>query len=275
MRCVSPIYINKHRIQVPCGKCGACMKRKISDWTLRCQVEGKKSVGTYFVTLTYAVNPLQLYKKDLQDYFKRLRKAGNSFRYFALGDYGDTFGRPHYHVLFFSQGSRVSEFDIRSLWLSGNRGEYRGFVKVDNVSFGRLSYVVKYGILAKLDWSKADSRTRPFFLMSKGLGKAYLTSQMRWSHVHADRWWFQDGKYKKPLPRYYRDKLFNVVLRERHKENYDGTCLENDILWLNSFVEQGFTRKEAVWKYDEMRNKCSDQYLANLRFQKKQKNRLL
>lgn len=43
-----------------------------------------------------------LVKKDLQDFFKRLRKnSGQRFRYFAAGEYGSQTFRPHYHILFF------------------------------------------------------------------------------------------------------------------------------------------------------------------------------
>ena len=43
----------------------------------------------------------QLYKDDLQRFFKRLRKAGFKFRYVASGEYGDQSRRPHFHIALF------------------------------------------------------------------------------------------------------------------------------------------------------------------------------
>ena len=44
-----------------------------------------------------------LVKKDLQNFFKRLRKNNPelSFRYFAIAEYGGKYNRAHYHVVFF------------------------------------------------------------------------------------------------------------------------------------------------------------------------------
>lgn len=55
-----------------------------------------------FVTLTYADDP-RLSKRDLQLFFKRLRKAGREFRYFAVGELGRYTRRAHAHVLFFGE----------------------------------------------------------------------------------------------------------------------------------------------------------------------------
>ena len=90
MRCPFPIYVKKIQLYVPCGKCGACLKRAISDWSLRLKQEMKVSTAAYFTTLTYETSPtMELCKLDLQKYFKRLRKLGFKFSYFALGDYGE------------------------------------------------------------------------------------------------------------------------------------------------------------------------------------------
>ena len=43
----------------------------------------------------------QLYKDDLQRFFKRLRKAGFKFKYVASGEYGDISRRPHFHIALF------------------------------------------------------------------------------------------------------------------------------------------------------------------------------
>jgi len=60
-----------------------------------------------FVTLTYADEHVpdggSLRQRDMQLFFKRLRRAiqPERVRYFYVGEYGSTSGRPHYHALLF------------------------------------------------------------------------------------------------------------------------------------------------------------------------------
>lgn len=64
-----------------------------------------------FVTLTYSDENLPvtpgglgtLVPKDLQDWLKRYRKAvePTRIRFYGVGEYGETTGRPHYHVALF------------------------------------------------------------------------------------------------------------------------------------------------------------------------------
>ena len=58
-----------------------------------------------FLTLTYDDAHLpehgQLVKRDLQLFFKRLRKNVGPFRYVACGEYGELKRRPHFHVALF------------------------------------------------------------------------------------------------------------------------------------------------------------------------------
>lgn len=220
MVCVAPIWIRRTRLLVPCGKCGSCLERKISDYTIRCKEEAKNSYQSFFVTLTYEKDPVQLYRRDLQTYFKRMRKAGARFSYFALGDYGDKFGRPHYHVLVFLKSEFPKEY-FYPLWLSGrDQTRRRGFVKVDPLTPGRICYVVAYGFLAKLDGPK-DGRQKPFFLISKrpAIGAAYLTREIKRWHKRGDRWYYLDHRWKKPLPRYFRDKIFSLLERQKHYQD--------------------------------------------------------
>lgn len=89
-------------IEVPCGKCFECRKEKSRKWGFRCLFEAMDHKENYFVTLTYAyIPPVLEWKKDLQKFFKRLRRIGYKFRYFACGEKGELNKRPHFHVLFF------------------------------------------------------------------------------------------------------------------------------------------------------------------------------
>lgn len=95
-------------IDLPCGKCIGCLQDKARSWAIRCYHESTQHRRNAFVTLTYRDEncPDQVSKPDLQLFFKRLRARGVKFRYFACGEYGGMFGRPHYHCLFFGQDFR-------------------------------------------------------------------------------------------------------------------------------------------------------------------------
>jgi hypothetical protein len=113
MRCIHVVkgkHKTKHgnaNINYSCRKCLPCLITRRQEWTGRLLLEMRSSIYTYYVTLTYGPHTLPsqntLVKKDLQDYIKRLRfHIGSELRYFACGEYGEKRGRPHYHILIFT-----------------------------------------------------------------------------------------------------------------------------------------------------------------------------
>lgn len=265
--CPYPIYLYRIREYVPCGKCGSCVKRWISDWSIRCKEEMKVSTRSFFVTLTYEVNPLQLYKKDLQDFFKRLRKAGFDFSYLAIGDYGDKFGRPHYHVLFFVKGFFEISY-LSTIWALGSQVRKRGFVDVLPLTAGRIGYVVKYVRLARLDWPDNELRTKPFMLTSRNpaIGLSYVSANMKRWHKRSNRY-YPEFQYKRPLPRYYRNKIFTIHDLELSKVNFSLELqLQRDNA-LAAIRAEGQSVNPFV-VYVERSQKKADQYLEELRSQK-------
>ena len=124
MACYNLRYLSKQDISVPCGKCVWCAVQKRSDWALRLHYESKKHIGSKFVTLTYADPHLvwangvpQLDKKHVQLFCKRVRKAGQAFRYYAVGEYGSKTFRPHYHIIMFGD---INEDIVRKSWPYGH-----------------------------------------------------------------------------------------------------------------------------------------------------------
>lgn len=97
-------------VQIPCGQCLGCRIDHAKMWADRCMMELQDHQESYFLTLTYDDVHIRhmvldcddgepcevptLYKKDLQDFWKRLRKDGQTIRYFACGEYGDHTCRP-------------------------------------------------------------------------------------------------------------------------------------------------------------------------------------
>lgn len=98
-----------------CGQCWRCRVNRRRVWTLRLMLEATQHQAHSFVTFTYAPEHLpaggSLRKRDLQLVFKRFRKGGLKFRYYAVGEYGEQTSRPHYHVLFFGVGRPVDHVD--------------------------------------------------------------------------------------------------------------------------------------------------------------------
>jgi len=103
--CNSP-YI-KGGMAFGCGQCLPCRINKRREWSHRIELEARQYEDNAFVTLTYSDENLpphnSLSPKTLQDWLKRLRKvlSPSKIRYFAVGEYGDETGRPHYHAALF------------------------------------------------------------------------------------------------------------------------------------------------------------------------------
>lgn len=274
MKCLSPIFIDTDEIDlyptgklpVPCGKCEACRNDDSLSWRIRLKEHFFSSVNAFFVTLTYTDDKLpfkqltldngrvtwheSVDKKDCQKFFKRLRKRfednfkkqEESFSYFLVSEYGPTTFRPHYHAILFNlpelsnipevQDFKITE-EIYKLW--GN-----GFVKVDRCNEARIAYCTKYMSCVTQIPSYLP---KPFRLISKGMGKSYL------NHLELIRWhknqlasYYQDGKFKFKLPKYYKDKIFDENEKELMRQLYFIKQQEGDNKVFSYSFEEGAIR---------------------------------
>lgn len=107
-------------VRIPCGKCIGCRLDYSRTWADRMMLELESSKKGIFVTLTYNNNHvpftedeytgefgvLSLDKRDVQLFFKRLRKRypDKEIRYYLSGEYGTNTKRPHYHAIIFGLG---------------------------------------------------------------------------------------------------------------------------------------------------------------------------
>lgn len=179
MTCTNPIKLpdkNKYNggLLVPCGKCRACRIARAREWATRIVHESEYHQKSVFITLTYneenLPTSLSLDKTHLQKFFKRLRKGleadGTKIKYYACGEYGENYGRPHYHAIIFGLGI---DFEFEWYW------KY-GFIKTGTVTYESARYVADY-IGKALNGPLADEvykgKERPFQLFSKGLGKQF------------------------------------------------------------------------------------------------------
>lgn len=143
------------RLSLPCNKCLGCKFKRSQDWALRCVHEAQMHNGNSFITLTYNKKNLPDYdslcKRDLQLFLKRFRKNLGSVRYFGCGEYGEQFGRPHYHLLLF--GHQFDDLKHLKTTKSGqdiHRSKSledlwpHGWSSVGDLTFNSAAYVARY-----------------------------------------------------------------------------------------------------------------------------------
>lgn len=184
-------WLDKY-IEVPCGTCVACRENRTRQWAFRMACElvttKSKNLDSYFLTLTYDDEHLpsdgKISKVDLVNFNKRLRASVGPFRFFACGEYGDAYGRPHYHGIYFGlMLSDVSYYKGKgcySLYESAtlSRAWGKGLVLAGSVEMESAAYVAGY-----VD-KKAGHRDC-FQLMSRrpGIGFEYLKKYPAFSRV--------------------------------------------------------------------------------------------
>lgn len=217
---VKDVVIDK--LRVPCGRCDGCKYDYCRDWSTRAEMEFCATRRGCFVTLTYDAAHLpsngSLVFRDLQLFFKRLRKAGVSFRYFACGEYGEKFFRPHYHACIFGY-----DFPDRIFWSTRKgRAVYKSALLERTWSLGisevmdfvpqAAAYVAGY-VLKKqgrrLDFFRLPGNKVPEFLtMSRGnpggLGISFIRKYS--SELHSGFFINSDGQ-RRSLPRFVISKL--------------------------------------------------------------------
>lgn len=274
--------IYNHDVKVNCGKCVPCRKRRVNDWVFRLLEEDKISSSSYFITLTYDTEWLprtknglaSLKKRDYQLFMKRLRKAQSKkypqstpIKFYAVGEYGTTKFRPHYHVIMFNLIETEMAFNAWNL----------GGVHVGNVSGASTAYTCKYiDKPTQIPLFDRDDRVPEFSLMSKNLGLGFLTKDIK-NHYLSDitKYYLTlpDGKIQ-ALPKYYRDKIFEdhpnlKRLQTKYIQKQVEEAAEDDITAhykkypTQSYEENRFyskkLRDEKFYKYSKRRKDLNNE----------------
>lgn len=245
-------------VQIPCGHCVGCRLDYSRQWANRCLLEMQYHQSTLFVTLTYDDlhirlrtysvdengNPAfaaTLMKRDLQLFFKRLRKnLGQEVRYFCAGEYGDNTSRPHYHCIIFGlqlddmKPYKRSEFGfqyytsekLQSCWtdvlrdLNGNQISSErtpiGYAVVGDCNFDACAYTARYCLKKAFDrdaeFYSSFNIEPEFTVMSRrpGIGYQYYQDHrdMMYSYDHFSVSTPKGGIELRP-PRYF-DRLFEL-----------------------------------------------------------------
>lgn len=257
--CITPVILKKSKLketfiddftnlQVPCGKCIECKKQRVNSWYVRLENELKRSTSAYFVTLTYDDTNLPytdnlndtLHFADVQRMFKRLRKKEakkhtNKLAYYCVGEYGERYYRPHYHLIVFNLSSPDVIIDE---WLNKDLSAPMGFVHVGKVEPASIFYALKYTLKSSYkDKDETTDRVSEKAIMSKGLGENFLTDeQLQKYRDDPSRSITMLGNKKLSLPRYYRDKIFKDDFKK--------------LINLRNFKLKKFIDKKQLEKYE-------------------------
>jgi len=213
-------------LKLPCGQCHGCRLEKSRQWAVRCMHENQMHVNSGFITRTYDPKHLPAYgslvKRDFQLFMKRLRKKhGKGIRFFACGEYGTRFKRPHYHAILFGLQLSDRKFvknsdagdplytsaNLRELWSYGNN-------IVGDVTFNSCAYVARY-VCDKITGDRADDhysrvladgeiiRLQPeFSLMSRKPGIGFRWYEKYGEHSYKWDAVVMNGREIRP-PRFY------------------------------------------------------------------------
>lgn len=216
---------NWKQIEVPCGQCHGCRLDKSRTWAARCMHEARMHHNNLFLTLTYNDQHLPcgpegratINKRDLQLFWKRLRKSGLDVRYYAVGEYGDNTGRPHYHAIAFGLHFPDLRFYSRSngfnLYTSQTLNDLWGLGNcwIGDVTFESCAYVARY-VMKKLTGNHAklyehEGIMPEFSLMSRrpGIGSSFYDKYVSDMLPHDNT--VIRNNVKISTPRYYLNKF--------------------------------------------------------------------
>jgi len=222
------------KLELPCGRCVGCKLDRARAWSIRIGHEASLYAGNVFATLDYrpdALRSLSLEYGDFQRFMKRLRKrlegvsslpdGRRPIRFFVAGEYGERFGRPHWHAILFNTWFPDSVRFANGTWRSELAEELwsHGNVVLGEVTPASAAYVAGYTLgkaykrakdyeedLVNPLTGEVSGRRPEFVRMSrnKGIGSVWYD---RWS---SDLWngdqAVQDGRAYK-VPRFYYERL--------------------------------------------------------------------
>lgn len=271
------------QLQIPCGQCRGCRLDKSREWAIRCMHEAKMHEHNCFVTLTYDDKHLPengfLRKEHPVKFMRRLRKAlarekskskldchpveKPNVRFYMAGEYGEQYGRPHYHIGLFGldfsdkiylrrtpSGSKLyrSPF-LEKLWPYG-------YSSVGELNLESAGYIARY-IMKKLtgdgnkthyeilDLETGEIKLKPkeYNNMSRkpGIGKTFLEKYK--DDIYPEGKVVIKGK-KAHTPRYY-DKLYADWQPDEHEQMKFGRYLEGLLHYQDQTPERLKVREQV------------------------------
>lgn len=239
-------------IEIPCGVCAECRKKKASDWQIRLQEEYKTQRKGQFVTLTISDEQGETIAKEIGTkdskaiatimvarFRERWRKKyKTSPRHWLItelghsGEYKDSKGRTrekterlHLHGIIFEEEWKFGEMHKLNEYNKNSprtASELEKIWKYGLVSVGysevnerMITYVTKY-------ITKIDNEHKGYYgtiLTSPGMGKGYVDAPInknrhKWNGRKTEKKYKRNDGVEKAMPTYIKNKLWDTKERE-------------------------------------------------------------
>lgn len=215
---------------VACGRCIGCRVARSKMWAARCIHEASLHERNCFITLTYdqdhVPSDMSLNHRHWQLFMKRLRKKyGPNIRFYMCGEYGDKFGRPHFHGILFN-----FDFPDKILWKKERETPLftseslqtlwpQGFSTIGAASYESAAYCARY-VMKKINGPQAEEhyqyfneitgeitqRKPEYNLPSNRPGIGYNWFKTYAKELFPDDFIIVKGR-KSTVPKYYTDKF--------------------------------------------------------------------
>lgn len=147
---IASSYGSKIETTYPCGQCKNCLVNNRRKKTGRILLEAKFHLHSSFLTLTQDDDHIEyafvgsdsleptLSPRTPQLFLKRLRHhVPTGTKFCLVGEYGDLYGRPHYHAILFGIEEQHADDIVSKTWR-------RGHHSVSALSETRAAYVANY-----------------------------------------------------------------------------------------------------------------------------------
>lgn len=246
---VLDIAYNADSVDIPCGKCEHCRVERRYSRALRIMLEAESwPESTYFITLTYSDEHLstpELFHPDWAQFIKNFRqkfcqtqfckisdrggknhgktysKTHKKIKQVMCGEYGDTFGRKHFHGIIFNHSfddvSFTGEYSKKGnpIHTSQKLAETwgKGRVQLERVTFDLALYVGSYVTDGLDDESDGDHKKKQYGRFGRGIGLSWIKKYWR-DALSAGRIQLIDRDF--PIPRYFLKKI-----QEDHPTAYE------------------------------------------------------
>lgn len=225
---------------VPCGRCAFCLSNRRSSWMFRIHHEMRNQLHPgWFITMTYSDQYLpklhgtpSLKFRDVQLFLKQVRKAKFYCKYICVGEYGGDTGRPHYHILLWTDADPIK---LETIW-------HRGHFHIGKLNMASAMYALKYIIQPKqiLD----PSREKPRAQFSRGLGLSFL-STAQYNHLTADydspETFSVIDQKKVALPTYYKRKIFTKQQMKKESSKTKWEAIRKRRKHMRALLKQGIS----------------------------------
>lgn len=229
-------------INVECGKCYECKRKKAREWKVRIAEQLKETPQAIFFTGTFTderietlskkydipkENVNELATKEVRLFMERLRKYNNgkSIKHWIVTEKGHkSTRRIHIHGIFWHENKQQLSWLLKQQWIAGY--SYQGTY----VNMKTVNYIVKYMTKTDLD----NPEFNGIVLASPGLGKNFINTYDGQKIKYIKKTEIQrtietyrlNNGQKIPLPKYYKYKLF--------------TEEERELLWIEK-IEEGYS----------------------------------